>query len=158
MIRCEWKLSYICIFYFLLVFWTEAVFLPWLMVLTLAVCLLVDCVKVLNKEDFFFPPVWSCFFALHWPAGTLWKNCHDIYSHSLGSEGASFFLKREWRHQFVFVLFTVAFIADPFSPSLPSKRKHDAFILMNLLCIFIYESCPATDWISLIVLIWSETL
>lgn len=24
------------------------------MVLTLAVCLLVDCVKVLNKEDFFF--------------------------------------------------------------------------------------------------------
>lgn len=25
------------------------------MVLTLAVCLLVDCVKVLNKEDFFFP-------------------------------------------------------------------------------------------------------
>lgn len=31
------------------------------------------------------------------------------------------------------------------SLSFPSIRKHDAFLMMNLFCIFIDESCPATD-------------
>lgn len=53
---------------------------------------------------------------------------------------------RQWRCQLLskkgmktpvclFLLFTVAIIADPFPLSLPSKRKHDAFVLMNLLSL-----------------------